>query len=229
MLTNDEQDMMLRIDRNRLRVRVFSSAARLLQFWFRHPQAYKPESSKTLTKRANPASSYSRDENGKLTKSGSRQRQRQPTIVEMMFVRQQLFTQLCRTIHELMQYDDANAQALPPRPAPPPARDSMRFRSESPDLRNSMNSRTRERISLKNMQLPPRRRTPGSNHNIPANDDDWEMDEIDFMLPRGKPSISSLKPAPLSPQQRVVSSQYSPNGQTCIISIRVDLPLLACT
>jgi hypothetical protein len=125
MMTPEEQSMMMRIDRNRLRARAMEAAVRLLQYWYRNPEAYSPESTMFLGwgKKAlkNSERPYRRNADGKLVKSAKIAQsvsplQRQASTAETTFMRNHLFAQLCRANHELFLYDDSSPQALASRP-----------------------------------------------------------------------------------------------------------------
>ena len=141
MMTTEEQSMMVRIDRNSLRARALEAAVRLLQYWYRNPQAYSPNSTmflgwgkKAVTKASERT--YHRDPDGKLakrakvTKCGSPPRQK-ASKAETIFMRNHLFAQLCRANHELFLYDDSSPQALASRPILQ-ALDTLMFPSEAP-------------------------------------------------------------------------------------------------
>lgn len=98
MLTADEQNMMVRIDRNRLHARAMVAAVRVLQFWFRHPDAYDDDRRprwglRRLSSEVSLRASAGASRHSLLDKEQAKIR------------RNQLFGQLCQAVVELHVYD----------------------------------------------------------------------------------------------------------------------------
>jgi len=167
MMTSEEQSMMVRIDRNRLRARALEAAVRLLQYWYRNPQAYGPKSTmflgwgkKAVTKASERT--YHRDPDGKLVKSAKIAKCSPPSRLaskaETTFSRNHLFAQLCRANQELFLYDDSSPQALESRPVLQ-ALDTLMFPSEAP-LQHARNSTRHPNVHdgrrSSHLHLPPK-------------------------------------------------------------------------
>ena len=102
MLTADEQNMMVRIDRNRLHARAMVAAVKVLQFWYRHPHAYaddrKPQwglrrFSSEVSMMTSPRVNAGAARKSMLDKEQAKIR------------RNQLFGILCQAVVELHMYD----------------------------------------------------------------------------------------------------------------------------
>ena len=97
------QAMLQRIDHNRLQTRAMLAACRLLQFWYRHPDAFSAKRRKRSDSHTSSPALARR-----LPSFGAKNSITQhASLPEKMLIREHLFRQLCSALFDLHHHDGA--------------------------------------------------------------------------------------------------------------------------